>query len=433
MVTAVAAHARKFGKQIGAPEVKAAVSCAVGAGDGAVGLVARRNVVPPAAAAIVRPCGKGGQFLDLAVFHLGTGQLARKFAPRSQQAALEHFPFVVDFFHKGADAPLMLAVEIVFKAHPRLGNPIPCGNGHLGKERTPVAGCLTRKPQKLLLAAFTQSVLGRRGQAPAGVHFVQIGIGLAHAGQGQTLEAGHGARGDYHLVGGAQHFLSQAAEKVEVPGARTQGRFLHHAVNVAELQVVLRRHLEVLGAAFDEFGCGALASLDAAFNGGCTLGRNNRIVAVREHQALVGQANGFRTARAAFGNNGNNGHAQASHAVDVAGDLLCRAGVILDGKRAGREDIGVDRYPFRLGHAHVLLRLGVAPGLDRAAVAEFRAVAFFLPYDHHRLCVHLLATAAGNNRTGNKHAGVKAVFVLPAHFGKVVVDVFENIAQADTL
>ncbi len=50
MVAAMAAHAREFRKQIRAPEIQAAVRGAVGAGQGAVDLVARRKVVPLAAA-----------------------------------------------------------------------------------------------------------------------------------------------------------------------------------------------------------------------------------------------------------------------------------------------------------------------------------------------------------------------------------------------
>jgi len=183
-----------------------------------------------------------------------------------------------------------------------------------------------------LLAAFAQPVLGGGAEAPTGVHFIKVGVGLAHAGQSQPLEAGHGAGGDDHLVGGAQHFLPQVAEKVEVPGARAQRRLLHHAVDIAKLEVVLRRHLEVGGAALDKLGRGALTCLDAALDGCGALGRNNRVVAVRQHQALVGQTNGLGAARSALGNNGDNGHAQACHAIDVAGDLLGRAGVVLNGK-----------------------------------------------------------------------------------------------------
>ena len=170
-----------------------------------------------------------------------------------------------------------------------------------------------------------------------------------------------------------------------------------------------------------------------SFDGCGAFRRNDRIIAVREHQALVRQADGLGPAGAALGNHGHHGHAQARHAVNVAGDLLGRAGVVLNGKGAGRENIGVDGNALGFGHAHVLEGLGVAPGLDRAAVAEFRAVAFLLADDHDRLGVNLFAPAAGDHRAGDEHAGVQAVLVLAAHFSEVVVDVFQDVAQADTL
>ena len=85
------------------------------------------------------------------------------------------------------------------------------------------------------------------------------------------------------------------------------------------------------------------------------------------------------------------------------------------------------------GHAHVLLRLGVAPGLHRAAVAELRAVALFLPDDHDGLGIGFFAAPPGDDGPGDEHAGVEAVLVLPPDFREVVVDVLQDITQADTL
>ncbi len=93
----------------------------------------------------------------------------------------------------------------------------------------------------------------------------------------------------------------------------------------------------------------------------------------------------------------------------------------------------MDGNALGFGHAHVLEGLGVAPGLDRTAVAEFRAVALFLPDDHDRLGIAFFAPAAGDHRAGDDHAGVQTVLVLAAHFREIVVDVFQNVPQADTL
>ena len=158
VVAAMAAHARKLRKKVRSPQVKAAVRSAVGAGDRTVCLVTRGDIVPLETARIVGPGRKGHEFLGLAV--LFAGQLVGEFVPGSQQAALEHFPFVVHFFHKGADAHLVLTIEIVLEAHPGFGNPVPGCAGQLGDEGPAVTGGLTRKAQELLLAFFTQAVLG---------------------------------------------------------------------------------------------------------------------------------------------------------------------------------------------------------------------------------------------------------------------------------
>ena len=81
-----------------------------------------------------------------------------------------------------------------------------------------------------------------------------------------------------------------------MPGARAQGRLLHDAVDVAELEVVLRRDLEVLGAVLNEFRGGALSGFKTSFNGGGPFGRNDRIVAVRKHEPFVGKADGLGAA-----------------------------------------------------------------------------------------------------------------------------------------
>ena len=60
-------------------------------------------------------------------------------------------------------------------------------------------------------------------------------------------------------------------------------------------------------------------------------------------------------------------------------------------------------------------------------------MALFLPDNHDELAVLLFALVAGNGGAGNDHAGVYAVLILSADFGKVVVDIFQDVPQAKTL
>ena len=53
--------------------------------------------------------------------------------------------------------------------------------------------------------------------------------------------------------------------------------------------------------------------------------------------------------------------------------------------------------------------------------------------DHHGLVVNLLAATPGDVGAGNEHGRIVGMFVLTAYFRIVVVDVFQNIAQADPL
>ncbi len=152
-----------------------------------------------------------------------------------------------------------------------------------------------------------------------------------------------------------------------------------------------------------------------------------------KHEALVGKPNGLRAARTAFADNSDNGHAQIGHAIDIARYLLGRAGIILDGIGSGGKNIGMDGNAFCFRHAHILEGLGIAPGLDRAAVAELGPVAFFLPYDKHGLLIGLFAAPANDDSPGNQHARVKAVFVLAADFRKVVIYIFQYVFQAYSL
>ena len=85
------------------------------------------------------------------------------------------------------------------------------------------------------------------------------------------------------------------------------------------------------------------------------------------------------------------------------------------------------------GNPHKLPGLGIAPWLGRSAVAELGTVSLFLAYDHDRLGVALFATPAHNDGPGHDKAGVKAVFVGTADLRKVVVDVFQDVPEADAL
>ena len=177
----------------------------------------------------------------------------------------------------------------------------------------------------------------------------------------------------------------------------------------------------------------ALAGLQAAFDGRSAFGGNDRVVAVREHEAAVRQRNGFGAAGTAFGEHGDHRHGEPGHFIEVFRNLLRRAGRVLDGEGAGREDIGMDRDAFGFRDLHVLEGFGVAPRLDGAAVAEFLAVAFFLADDHDELVVGLLAAAAGDGGAGDEHTRIDAVLFLTADFREVVVHVLKDVTQADTL
>ena len=61
--------------------------------------------------------------------------------------------------------------------------------------------------------------------------------------------------------------------------------FLNDPVDIAELEVVLGGDVQLGGAAFDEFGRGALAGLQTAFDGCGAFRGNDRIVAVRKHDS----------------------------------------------------------------------------------------------------------------------------------------------------
>jgi hypothetical protein len=114
--------------------------------------------------------------------------------------------------------------------------------------------------------------------------------------------------------------------------------------------------------------------------------------------------------------------------------ICCAApGIVLDGVGAGGEDVGVDGDVLGFGDLHVVQGLGVAPRLDRTAVAELLTVPLFLADDHDRLVVDLLATLAGDVGPGDEHARIDAVIVLTADLGVVVVDVFKDVFQADAL
>ena len=93
----------------------------------------------------------------------------------------------------------------------------------------------------------------------------------------------------------------------------------------------------------------------------------------------------------------------------------------------------MDGNALGFGYLHVVQGLGVAPGFGRAAVAEFLAVAFFVPDDQHRLVEDLFAPASGDIGPGYEHGRVVGVLILTADFRVIVVHVFQNIAQTDAL
>ena len=113
--------------------------------------------------------------------------------------------------------------------------------------------------------------------------------------------------------------------------------------------------------------------------------------------------------------------------------LLGRTGIVLDGVAAGREDVGMDRDAFGLGHAHVVLGLGIAPRLGRTAVAELFAVALFVADDEHGLMIDIAITLTGNVSTGNDHGRVVSMLALTAYLSVIVVDVFKDVTKTDAL
>jgi len=73
------------------------------------------------------------------------------------------------------------------------------------------------------------------------------------------------------------------------------------------------------------------------------------------------------------------------------------------------------------------------PRLDGPAVAELLAVALFLPDDHDRLVHGLLAHAPGDGGPRDDDARIDAPLVLAAYLGVVVVDVLQDVLEADAL
>ncbi len=235
------------------------------------------------------------------------------------------------------------------------------------------------------------------------------------------------------FVGSADDLVAQGAKKVEMFGTRPKRRFLNDAVDVSHSQVIGGRDLEIAGAVFHKLGRCPLSGPDAALDGGGALGRNDRVVAVRQHQPLVSQGDGFGAPGPALGKHRDDRDLEHRHFVQVSGYLLRGAGVVLDGIGARSKHIGVNGNVFCFGHLHVVQGIGVAPGLHGASVAEFLSVPLFLPDDHDRLMMHALAGAARDIGAGDDHARVDGVFVLPADLGIVVVDVLEDVLEADTL
>ena len=59
--------------------------------------------------------------------------------------------------------------------------------------------------------------------------------------------------------------------------------------------------------------------------------------------------------------------------------------------------------------------------------------ALFLADDHDHLVDDLVAHPAGEDGAGDEHGRVDVVFALPADLGVVIVDVFQDVLEADAL
>ena len=84
------------------------------------------------------------------------------------------------------------------------------------------------------------------------MHFIQVGLGIAPAGERETAKHGEQARGKDNFVGCAQHFLAQIPEKIKMPRPGPKRRLLHDAIYIAKTQIVLRGDVQILRAMLDK-------------------------------------------------------------------------------------------------------------------------------------------------------------------------------------
>jgi len=235
------------------------------------------------------------------------------------------------------------------------------------------------------------------------------------------------------LVGRPEHLRAQGGEKVEVVATGAERRFVDDPVDRAVLQVVECGEAQPVGADLDQLLRHLRTFPDLALDGGRTLRRDDRVVAVGDHQAVVGQADGLGPAGTALRDQRDHRHPQLRHGVDVAGDLLGSAGIFLDRVRSRGKDVEMDRDTLGLGDLHEAFGLGVAFGPAGAAVAELLAVAGLLADDHDRGGVGLVLDAADDRGLGADHRRVDIGVALAAELGVVFVDVFEDVLEAEPL
>ncbi len=430
MVSAEAAHPGPLPEQVRGPLVEAAVHGRVGADHGPVRLGLGADVLP--LAAVLRPVVPGRERGQPGLVHvflvLAQEQLGHDVFPVPRRTADHDLHLGVHVFGQFRDLLVLFAEQVVAKIGIQGGKELS-GPFAAATEPVPLVNIrVLGHAAKLHVPGPEQTILGPAVEAPAHIHVRPL-----VSPQGERTEKAHAPNVEDNLIGGRNHGFAQLAEEVVMFGPGTKLRFVYLPVHKAHGAVVVGRHLELPGAVLDEFGLGALPAAQAAFDGGRALGRDDRVVAVRHHDARVGKADGLGPAGPTFGDDGHDGHLESGHLVEILGDLLGRARIVLDGIGTGGEDVGVDRNVLRLRNLHVVQGLGVAPGLDRTAVAELLPVPLFLADDHDRLIVDLLALTTGNVGAGDEHARVDAVIVLTADLGVVVVHVFEDVFQADAL
>ena len=161
MVAAVVTHAGKLGKKIRSPQVGTAVYTGIGAGDGLVNLVARREIVPAVMPVLLGPVGQGDQ-LGTSVF-----LLLSSFSKRLAEPPLEDIPFVVQGFDEALNLALVLAVKFILELHPGRHDEVIKGMHAPGHKGTLVHNSLPGHGQELVAAHLAEAGFLRLGEPPA--------------------------------------------------------------------------------------------------------------------------------------------------------------------------------------------------------------------------------------------------------------------------